>query len=78
MKDCAFYEESTILTECADFDTSMNIKYGGICEINANSKKFGIFYYKSILLLETGSYRLVENNCSWFSVLNYVLPSVNC
>ena len=41
-KYCAFCEESTILTVCVDFDTSMNIRYGGICEINANSQKFGI------------------------------------
>jgi hypothetical protein len=38
----AFCEESAILTGCVDFGTSMNIKYGGICEINANSEKFGI------------------------------------
>jgi hypothetical protein len=31
-KYCAFCEESTILTGCVD-DTSMNIRYGGICEI---------------------------------------------
>jgi hypothetical protein len=34
-KYCAFCEETTILTGCVDFDTIMNIRYGGICEINA-------------------------------------------
>ena len=33
----AFCEESTILTGCADFYTSMNIRYRGICEINPES-----------------------------------------
>ena len=35
----AVSEESTILqtVSYADFDTSMNIRYGGICEINADS-----------------------------------------
>jgi hypothetical protein len=32
-----YSEESTILTVCVDFDTSMNIRYGGICELNADS-----------------------------------------
>jgi hypothetical protein len=40
-KYSAVSEESTILTGCVDFDTSMNIRYGGICD-NANSQKFGI------------------------------------
>jgi hypothetical protein len=47
--NCAVSEESTILTVfyyvCLDFDTSMNIRYGGICEINADiliAKKFEI------------------------------------
>ena len=39
-KHYAFYEESTKLTVCEDFDTSMKIRYGAICEINAKSKKF--------------------------------------
>jgi hypothetical protein len=49
-------KESTILTGCVDFDTSMNIRYRGIYEINANSQKFGIsdiiFINKFILLIE--------------------------
>ena len=39
----AFCEESTILTECVDVCRSMNIKYGAICEINAESQKIRIF-----------------------------------
>ena len=39
---CAFYEESTKLTGCVDFDTSMNIRYGATCEINTESQKFEI------------------------------------
>ena len=35
----AFYKESTMLIECVDFYTSMNIRYGGIYEINTESKK---------------------------------------
>ena len=35
----AFPEESTIFTECADFYASMNIRYGFICEINAEGTK---------------------------------------
>ena len=38
----AFCEESTTLTECIDVYTSMNIKYGAICQINAESKKIKI------------------------------------
>jgi hypothetical protein len=41
-KYCAFCEESTILTGWVDFGASMNIRYGGIREINAKSQKFGI------------------------------------
>ena len=37
LHNCAVSEESTILTGCVDFDTSMNIRYGGIREINADS-----------------------------------------
>ena len=33
---------STILTECVEFYTSMNIRYGAICEINAESQKITI------------------------------------
>ena len=39
---CAFCEESTKLTGCVDFDTSMNIRYGATCEINMESQKFEI------------------------------------
>ena len=35
----AFCEESTILTGCVDFYTSMNIRYKGICEIKLESQK---------------------------------------
>ena len=35
----AFCEESTILTGCVDFYTSMNIRYRGICEINPESQE---------------------------------------
>ena len=38
----AFCEESTILTECVDFCRSMNIRYGAICEIDAESQKIRI------------------------------------
>ena len=47
----AFCEESTKLTGCVDFDTSMNIRYGGISEINTESQKVeisDIFIYISI------------------------------
>jgi hypothetical protein len=39
IKYCAFCEESTILTGCVDFDTSMNIRCRDICEINAISQR---------------------------------------
>ena len=35
-------EESTILKECVDFCTSINIKYGAICEINAENQKIRV------------------------------------
>ena len=41
-KHCAFCEESTKLTGCVDFDTSMNIRYGATCEIDTESQKFEI------------------------------------
>ena len=34
----AFCKESTTLTECVDFYTSMNTRYGAIDEINAAKK----------------------------------------
>ena len=36
----AFCEESTTLTECIDVYTSMNIRYGAICQINAESQNY--------------------------------------
>ena len=51
LHNCAFCEERTKLTGCVDFDTSMNIRYGGIFEINTESQKFeisDIFIYISI------------------------------
>jgi hypothetical protein len=38
--NCAVSEESTILTVCVDFDTSRNIRHGGICEIMVISVNF--------------------------------------
>ena len=38
----AFCEESTILTECVYFYTSMNIRCGAIGKINAESPKIAI------------------------------------
>ena len=37
-----FCKVSTILTECVDSDIIIKTKYGGICEINGESKKIGI------------------------------------
>ena len=41
-KHCAFCPESTTMTGCADVDTSMNIRYTGIFETDAEREKFQI------------------------------------
>ena len=42
LRNRAFCDESTILTECIEFYTSVNIRYEGMGEINPESKKNGI------------------------------------
>ena len=37
-----FVKKCTKLTGCVHFDTSMNIRYAGICEINTESQKYKI------------------------------------
>ena len=48
----AFCEESTILTVFVNFYTSMNIRFGAICEINLQRQKieFLLFQCKFILV----------------------------
>ena len=41
-KHCSFCKESTKITGWVHFDTSMNIRYAGMCEINAESQKVKI------------------------------------
>jgi hypothetical protein len=42
--NCAFCEESPVFPRNTDFDITMNIRYGGISEINADDLKFGFSY----------------------------------
>ena len=42
LHNCAFCEENTMLTGSVDLYISMNIKYGAICENNAESQKMRI------------------------------------
>ena len=37
LHNSVYWEESTVLTECLNFYTSINIRYGGIFEKNAES-----------------------------------------
>ena len=57
--DCV--KKAQKLTECVDLDTSMNTRYGGICEIKAKreSQKFRI----SDILIEISITKKIKMTC---------------
>ena len=64
---CTVSEESTILTVCVDFDTSMNIRYRGLeasVKLTPIAKNFEflIFQCKFLLLIEILKFQGAHRN----------------